>query len=230
MTPAPSLQELIESVRADAAGDDALDQLAQASRTVADLEQVGDALLGHFVDQSRRAGRSWSEISAALGVSKQAAHKRFSSTATRFERFTLRARAVLGGAYAEARRLGHPAVGPEHLLLALFEPPESVAAQAFAAVGITHDAVEQQVLALAEPAPAPGDGTPGFTPEAIEVLRAAVEEALQLGHNYIGTEHLVLALVRDPDGLPALALGAVGVTPATISSAVLEQLAALTKS
>lgn len=78
MTPAPTLQELIETVQRDAPSADLLDLLATASSTVARLEEVGDAVLGHFVDRCRRHGHSWTEISAALGVSKQAAHKRFS--------------------------------------------------------------------------------------------------------------------------------------------------------
>src|SRR5579884_2198937 len=130
MTPSPTLQELIESVRADAPAADPLGQLSQAARTVADMEEVSDALLGHFVDQCRRSGRSWSEISAALGVSKQAAHKRFSAgAAPSFDRFTPRARAVMRGAAETARALGHGVVGTGHLLLALLEPKESVAAQ-----------------------------------------------------------------------------------------------------
>ena len=86
MTPAPGLRELIETVERDAAGRDPLDLLATASATVSQLEEVGDALLGHFVDRCRRQGQSWSEISTALGVSKQAAHKRFSLPAPALER------------------------------------------------------------------------------------------------------------------------------------------------
>jgi hypothetical protein len=81
MTPAPTLQELIETVERDAPSADLLDLLATASSTVAQLEEVGDAVLGHFVDRCRRNGHSWTEISGALGVSKQAAHKRFSYAA-----------------------------------------------------------------------------------------------------------------------------------------------------
>src|ERR1700679_960763 len=125
MTPSPTLQALIDAVKADAPGDDPLVRLTQASRTAADLEQVGDALLGHFVDQCRRSGHSWSEISNALGVSKQAAHKRFTLEAPTFERFTDRARSVLRQSETEAHRLGHGFVGTEHILLALFEVPES---------------------------------------------------------------------------------------------------------
>src|SRR6204780_4207337 len=106
MTPAPTLQELIDGVRADSSDDDVLTQLSQASKTVADLEQISDALLGHFVDQCRRSGHSWSEISGALGVSKQAAHKRFSFDVPRFERFTERARSVLAQSEEEAQHLG----------------------------------------------------------------------------------------------------------------------------
>lgn len=77
MAPPPTLQELIEIVRQDAPSDDPLDQLATAAATVADLSEVGDAVLGYYVDRARHAGASWTAISAALGVSKQAAHKRF---------------------------------------------------------------------------------------------------------------------------------------------------------
>src|SRR6204780_5417786 len=132
MTPAPTLQELIDGVRADSSDDDVLTQLSQASKTVGDLEQTGDALLGHFVDQCRRSGRSWSEISGALGVSKQAAHKRFTFDVPVFERFTDRARAVLEQSEVEAHGLGHGFVGTEHLLLALFESFDGVAAKVLA--------------------------------------------------------------------------------------------------
>jgi hypothetical protein len=211
MTPAPNLQELIDTVRADTPGNDPMDQLAQASRTVSELEDVADALLGHFVDQCRRRGRSWSEISAALGVSKQAAHKRFSTTgAPAFDRFTPRARAVLRGAANQARSLGHGYVGSEHLLLALFEQPESMAAQMLADARIVRSACEERVRARTEPgAPGPKGELP-FTPEAMEVLRGAVEEALLLGHNYIGTEHMLLALFRHPDDPAAETLGGMG--------------------
>ena len=77
MTPAPTLQELIQTVLADTRSGDPLRQLGQAAQTAGELEDVTDSLLGHFVDRARRAGRSWSEISSVLGVSKQAAHKRF---------------------------------------------------------------------------------------------------------------------------------------------------------
>lgn len=229
MTPAPNLQELIDVVRADAPAGDALDQLAQASRTVAGLEEVGDALLGYFVDQCRRSGRSWSEISASLGVSKQAAHKRFSVSAPTFERFTERARAVLSGAADQARSLGSGSIGPEHLLLALFEPADALAAQVLAEAGIMRAVCEEQVLAHAKAGARPDAGGPGFSPQALEVLRGAVEEALRLGHNYVGTEHLLLALFGNPDDLAAKVLAGLSIRHDDMRSRLTERLAGFTK-
>ena len=170
MTPGPTLQELIDGVRADTPGEDALVQLSQASKTVADLEQTSDALLGHFVDQCRRSGRSWSEISGALGVSKQAAHKRFSLDVPNFERFTDRARNVLAQSEEEAQRLGHGFVGTEHLLLALFDSSDGLAAQLLDETGITRSMVETQILALIKPGTESEERKLPFTPRAKAVV------------------------------------------------------------
>jgi hypothetical protein len=204
------LQELIDGVRADAPDEDALSQLSQASKTAVDLEQTTDALLGHFVDQCRRSGCSWSEISGALGVSKQAAHKRFSFDVPRFERFTDRARAVLAQSEEEARRLGHGFVGTEHILLGLFDAPDGMAAQALADAGITRSTIETRILALIKRGAAPEKGKLPFTPRAKAAVQNAVSEALQLGHNYIGTEHLLLGLCIDRESVAAKILVEVG--------------------
>src|SRR6202451_230117 len=189
MPPTPTLQELIDVVRADAPGEDSLLQLSWASKTVTELEQTGDALLEHFVDQCRRSGRSWSEISSALGVSKQAAHKRFTFDVPIFERFTDRARAVLEQSEVEAHGLGHGFVGTEHLLLALFESFGGVAARVLDEVGITKSVTETQGMPLVARGTESKEGKLPFTPRAKATLRSAVAEALQLGHNYVGTEH-----------------------------------------
>src|SRR5690606_8892231 len=134
MTPAPSLHELIATVQQDSPSDDPLDLLATASTTVTSLSTVGDAVLDHFVAGARAQGRSWTEISSVLGVSKQAAHKRFSASrsgevtftlnAGNFSRFTDRARKVVAAATEVAKAWGHPYVGTEHLLAAQFTQPE----------------------------------------------------------------------------------------------------------
>jgi hypothetical protein len=225
MTPSPTLQALIEGVQADAPGEEALLQLSQASKTVADLEQVGDALLGHFVDQCRRSGHSWSEISHALGVSKQAAHKRFTFDTPTFERFTGRARRVLSGSETEARNLGHGFVGTEHILLALFAVPDGLAIKVLDEVGISKSMVEEHVLQMIKRATPAGEGKLPFTPRANAVLRNAMETALALGHNYIGTEHILLGLFGDEDAVAATVLRELGASYDVVRDRTLELLA-----
>jgi len=222
--PAPNLQELISTVRADAAGDDALEQLATAARTVAEVEAVGDALLAHFVDQCRRNGRSWSEISRALSVTKQAAHKRFSYPAPTFERFTGRARSALRAAAEAARSLGHNYIGTEHLLLGLFEPAGGLAAKILDERGINREHVEAQVLIAVPRWSSAVAGDPPYTPRATKCLERAVAEASGLGHNYVGTEHLLLSLFGEPAALAATILSASGATYDQVCSDVIEKL------
>lgn len=222
MTPAPTLQELIDGVRADAPGENALHQLSQASRTATDLEETTDALLGHFVDQCRRSGCSWSQISGALGVSKQAAHKRFSSDVAGFERFTERARGVLSRSVEEARELGHGFVGTEHILLALFDFPEGLGARILLAGGISRAAVETEVLAQVKRGSGSDEGGLALTPRAKAVLQNAMAEALQLGHNYVGTEHLLLGLFVDRDAIAAKVLLGLGATSEGVEARIRE--------
>lgn len=229
MTPSPTLQELIDAVKADASGPEALTQLSQASKTVNDLEQVGDALLGHFVDQCRRNGNSWSEISGALGVTKQAAHKRFTSELPTFERFTERARGVLTKAETEAHRLGHGFVGTEHILLALFDVPGSLALRVLDEVGVSKPMVEEQVLALIKRTSASEGGRLPLTPRAKSVLSESASVALDLDHNYVGTEHLLLGLFADEDSVAAKVLQQLGISEALVRSRTLEVLAEYSK-
>jgi len=229
MTPAPTLQELIDSVRADAASDDPLDQLTAASETAAEVEGTTDAMLSHFVDQCRHSGRSWTEISKALGVSKQAAHKRFSPAGPSLERWTLRARAVLEAAAAAARDFGHNYVGTEHLLLGLFADPDSLSAKALADAGVTRAEVEARILAVTPRGNAKVDAPP-LTPRAGTVLGRALSEALNFGHNYIGTEHLLLALFTDEDALAAKILAELHVGRDAVRADIVKMLTAIINS
>ena len=229
MTPSPTLQELIDEVKADASGQEALIQLTQASNTVNDLEEVGDALLGHFVDQCRRGGHSWSEISRALGVSKQAAHKRFTAEQPTFERFTERAQSVLVKSETEAHRLGHGFVGTEHILLALFDVPDGLAMRVLDEVGVSKAMVEEQVSALIKRTSASEGGRLPFTPRAKSVLSESVAVALGLGHNYIGTEHLLLGLFADEESVAAKILQQLGASQADMRARTVEMLAGYSK-
>jgi len=226
MPPGSTVDEMIATVRADAGSDDALDQLAAASRSVAELEEVADAALSYFVDQCRRRGRSWSEISKALGVTKQAAHKRFSYTPATLERFTPRARALLPGAVSEALRLGHDNVGNEHILLALFTDSESIAAKVLAEAKITQATVERRILEANRRGSSTNEAPP-FTGEATECLEKAVVEALRLGHNYVGTEHVLLALFANADALAAQILTEAGATHDELRDRIVEKLVGL---
>jgi len=226
MTPPPSLQYLIDTVRQDSPSDDPLDLLATASSAASQLEATSDALVGHFVDRCRRSGRSWSQISAALGVSKQAVHKRFSGPIAdrlmesqqqpTFERFTARARGVIVATDAAARAQGRTEVNAEHLLLGLYAEPEGLAAKALSAMDIGRVRVEEAVgtrLPDSVTPPAAADRL-SYSAPAVAVLRDAVVEAIELGHNYIGTEHILLGLLRDPDAPGARLLAELGATPA----------------
>jgi hypothetical protein len=227
MTPAPGLQELIDAVERDAPNGDPLTRLTTASLTVAQLEEVGDAVLGHFVDRCRRQGHSWSEISEALGVSKQAAHKRFSFPTPTLERFTARARRTVDAAAGAARGLGHNFVGTEHLLLGLFAEPEALAARVLAEAGVARAAVEAKVLEVHPGGAEPLLDNPLYIPQASLVLQGALGEALRLGHNYIGTEHILLALFRDRDTLAARLLADVGLLQEPTQARLLEMIAAV---
>jgi hypothetical protein len=225
MTPPPTLTELIDSIRSDAPDDDPLTQLTTAAELVAAMSDVSDSALGFFVDQCRRNGRSWSEISAALGVTKQAAHKRFNASEPTTELFTSRARAALLAARGEASALGHNYIGTEHLLLGLFDPKRGIANQVLSELNITRKAVCERVAARVPPFPGAvvGSGAP-FTPRATQCLTRATSEARAMGHHYVGTEHLLLAVVADDEGLAASVLAELGVTHDAVRATVIKHL------
>jgi ATP-dependent Clp protease ATP-binding subunit ClpC len=127
-----------------------------------------------------------------------------------FERFTDRARRVVVLAQQEARRLDHNYIGTEHILLGLIHEGEGVAAKALDSLGISLQAVRQQVeeiIGRGEQAPS---GHIPFTPRAKKVLELSLRESQQLGHDYIGTEHILLGLVREGDGVAAQVLDKLG--------------------
>jgi len=127
-----------------------------------------------------------------------------------FERFTDRARRVVVFAQEEARLLNHNYIGTEHVLLGLVREGEGVAAQALTSMGIGLEAVRGQVEKIIGQGQAAPTGHIPFTPRAKKVLELSLREALQLGHNYIGTEHILLGLVREGEGVAAQVLQQLG--------------------
>src|ERR1035438_2771564 len=123
-----------------------------------------------------------------------------------FERFTSRARHVVVLAQEEARRIQHNYIGTEHLLLGLLGEPDGVAAQVLTGFGISLEGARQEVLAIIGPGKTAPSGHIPFTPRAKKVLELSLREALALHHNYTGTEHILLGVIREGDGVGAQVL------------------------
>jgi hypothetical protein len=143
---------------------------------------------------------------------------------TMFERFTDRARRVVVLAQDEARRLNHNYIGTEHILLGLIHEGEGVAAKALESLGISLDAVRQQVEEIIGQGQQAHPGHIPFTPRAKKVLELSLRESLQLGHNYIGTEHILLGLIREGDGVAAQVLVKLGADLNRVRQQVIELL------
>jgi hypothetical protein len=143
-----------------------------------------------------------------------------------FERFTDKARHTVVLAQEEARRLRHDHIGTEHLLLGLLREPDGAAATALISLGIGLDAVRDRVAAAGPQAPGrSGEMVSGhipFTPQAKRTLELALREALQLGHDYIGTGHILLGIVRDPGCRGAAVLFELGADQAAIRERIIE--------
>jgi Clp amino terminal domain, pathogenicity island component len=199
--PAALLATLVDLVvERDPQGTD-LDRLATAVAVASEIDDLSDRLVGLFVDRARAGGATWSQVGEALGVSKQAAQQRTVPAA--FDRYTNRARSVVERAQELARERGQAALSPGVPLVATLRDRDSLAARALAANGVDLFALE---VAILRSLPAPLDSVPerpAFTIAAKQTLDQAVREALKLGHNYVGTEHLLLATLRQPEGLPS---------------------------
>jgi hypothetical protein len=198
------LDEMINTIKNVHA--DVLDQLSDAVLAAEHLGEVADHLIGHFVDQARRSGASWTDIGKSMGVTKQAAQKRFvlrAETTTLdpnggFERFTPRARDSVVAATNAAHEAGNNEITPDHLILGVLSDPEALVTKL-----LRTQRVDPESLRASITLPAPADTMPSLIPfsgMARKALELTFREALRLGHNYIGTEHLLLALLELEDG------------------------------
>jgi ATP-dependent Clp protease ATP-binding subunit ClpC len=140
-----------------------------------------------------------------------------------FERFTDQARRVVVLAQDEARILNHDYIGTEHILLGLSRE-EGVAAKALESLNISLEAVRRQVEEIIGRGPAPLPGHIPFTPRAKKVLELAFREAIQLGHDYIGTEHILLGLIREGEGVGAEVLQRLGADRYRVRRTVIQEL------
>ena len=199
------LNDLIAQLDTELAAATDLDKISEAQRRAHSLADVGDQLVGYYVGLAREAGASWTQIGDAIGVSKQAAQQRW--VPANFARFTRRARHVVVLAQEVARSRGDSRMGTEHLLLGLLGEPEGVAGEVLIELAGSADAIKDALETPADPerkkslrAHLP------LTDSANQTLSQASQESLALLHNYIGTEHILLALVRQGDGVGAKVL------------------------
>lgn len=199
------LDDLIDAITAVHA--EPLEQLTDAMLAAEALGDVADHLIGHFVDQARRSGASWTQIGQCMGVTKQAAQKRFVpktpadasalDPAAGFNRFTPRARNVVVEAQNRAHAAGNPEIQPAHLLLGLLADPTGLAARLLATQGVEFASLADSITL--PPAAAELPALIPFDTRARKALELTFRQALRLGHNYVGTEHLLLALYEEED-------------------------------
>jgi len=206
------LDDLIEAITK--VHSDPLEQLSSAVIAADHLGDVADHLIGHFVDQARRSGASWTDIGRSMGVTKQAAQKRFVpkdpggpldlDPNEGFSRFSPRARNTVITAQNEAHAAGNDQIRPEHLMLGLLTDPDALAAKAMVAQGVSLKAARQAATSALPAAAGQVPALIPFDPQAKKALELTFREALRMGHNYIGTEHILLALLELENGTGVL--------------------------
>lgn len=206
----PPVDDVVAAV--DATDSNALGRIGVAVAIADELGSLGDEVVDHFVTAARKAGCSWAQIGAQLGVTKQAAQQAFTATTPRRGRFGRRhgrwsdeAGLVLKGAVEEARALRHRQVGTDHLLLALIAGG-GLAAEALRRLGVDHATVQGHVKDIVGEGAAKDSAHRPFTPRTKKVVELAARESVRLNHDRVRTEHLLLAVVREGEGVAAQVL------------------------
>jgi hypothetical protein len=221
IVPPVRLDDLISAINKNRG--DALERLSDAVLLADHIGEIADHLIGHFVDQARRSGASWTEIGASMGVTKQAAQKRFvprgdPDPSQGFARFSPAARNAVVASMNEAKAAGSAEIGPAHLVLGLLDVPDATAVAALAAQGIDLDAARQAATAVLPPR---AEVVPELVPydgPARKALELTFRAALKLGASGVGTGHVLLALLDQEEG--AGLLSGLGVDAAAVESFV----------
>ncbi len=229
-TSPPPLDNLIGYVKSLKPDGVSLDHLSDAVLVAQELNDQADSLIGHFVDQARVSGASWSQIGNAMGVTKQAAQKRFAirdepllPKSRAFSRFTPRARISVAAAGKLAEAGGHYAIDAHHLVAGTIVDPEGLAARALTRLGVS----DSQIYQALGVGPATTLDDPDietlwglhYTQACREAFKQALRAALHLGHNYIGTEHLLLG-AASTDGIAQEGLAKIGLQADVIEKAI----------
>lgn len=216
----PRLDDLITAVERRNPDDDPLARLSDAVILAQHLDELADHLIGHFVDQARSSGASWTTIGHSMGVTKQAAQKRFVPTLPAlpetdqrmFERYTDAARAAILGSPAEARATSSAEIRVGHLLLALLRAPGGEADGILRGLGIDAGDVGRAVAATLGGGDGAPDGDLAFAPASKKAIQLGHREALHLGDDHVGVEHLLLGVLRATDEPEIDAVAGLGLT------------------
>ena len=216
------LNSLILRVTEDDAGRDPLDRLELACATAGELDEVADQLITYFVNEARDAGLSWTQIGERMGVTKQAARKRFvprdipdepSVLRERiYGRYTGPAKHVIALAQSQAKAHHHHYIGPEHILLGVCGEPEGTGARIIGACGTSLDALAADLTSRLLPPSGEVPDRPPFTAGAKKVIELTARKARQLAHEQIGTAHLLLGLLVQGAGPATEVLAESGIT------------------
>lgn len=203
LIPPVRLDDLIAAIAKNETG--ALARLSDAVLLAETLDEMSDHLIGHFVDQARRSGASWTDIGRSMGVTKQAAQKRFVPRAEAdpsrgFAGFSKPARSVVVQSMNEAKKAGNAEIQPVHLLLGLLDVPDGVGARALQAQEITLEAARRAAEAVL---PAAAGDVPALIPfdvRARKALELTFRHALLLEQTGVSTGHVLLALLEEENG------------------------------
>lgn len=219
-----SLADLIARLDEELPDANELARISEARLRAQTLSDLGDQLIDHYVSKAKQTGASWTEIGDAIGVSKQAAQQRH--TPAPFERFTNLNRHSIVLAQEAARTHKHDFIGTEHMLLGLLGEPRGLAH----AVLVAKTASEQRIRdAIEEAMPPAGEkalrGHIAFRPESKEAIEQARRVSADLGHDWVGTEHTLLGLIRTEESPAAQILRNLGFTSDELHETVRTEIA-----
>jgi hypothetical protein len=208
ISPPVRLDDLISAINSNR--EEPLERLTDAVLAADHLGDIADHLIGHYVDQARRSGASWTDIGASLGVTKQAAQKRFVAKPDQqpredFTRFSVAARSAVVESMKAAHAAGNLEILPAHIVLGLLQVPGSVGLAALAAQGIDPEAARETVTATLPPR---AESLPALIPydaASKKAIELTFRSALKLGSAGVGSGHLLLALLEREDGDGVLA-------------------------